>query len=60
MKEKKIEKHRQRPKPLLTGEHKSKRLNWALEHENWTYEDWAKVVWSDECSVELGSGHGRL
>ncbi len=59
IKEQKLAKHRQRPKPLLTGKHRQKQLTWALEHENWTYDDWKKVVWSDECSVELGSGYGR-
>ncbi len=59
LKEKNIQKHRQRLKPLLTGVHRSKRLEWALAHESWTYDDWAKVVCSDECSIELGSGHGR-
>jgi transposase len=30
------------------------RLEWALEHANWTVEDWAKICWSDECSVQKG------
>jgi transposase len=30
------------------------RLEWALEHANWTVEDWSKICWSDECSVKKG------
>ncbi len=57
--EKNVKKHCQREKLLLTGAHRQKRFNWALEHENWTYDDWAKVIWSDECLIELGSGHRK-
>lgn len=46
-------------RPLLTPEVAGKRYAWALEHQNWTYEDWLKVIWSDECSVERGSGKRR-
>ena len=35
------------------------RYQWALEHETWTFEDWAKIIWSDECSVERGTGKRR-
>ena len=28
---------------------------WAKEHRQWTVEDWEKVGWSDECSVEKGA-----
>ena len=46
-------------RPLLTLEVVDKRYAWALRHEGWTWEDWAKVIWSDECSVERGSGKRR-
>src|SRR5690606_37154551 len=29
---------------------------WALEHENWTAEQWSKVVWSDQCTVVKTDG----
>jgi transposase len=29
-------------------------LKWAKEHQQWKWEDWIKVGWSDECSVEKG------
>jgi len=45
-----------RKRPRLQEEHARKRLAWARVHRNWTVEQWRKVVWSDECSVELGKG----
>lgn len=39
-------------RPLLEEKHAAQRLQWALEHRDWTPEQWAKVVWLDECSVE--------
>jgi transposase len=32
------------------------RLDWALARQNWTLEDWRRIIWSDECSVEIGKG----
>ena len=29
---------------------------WAEQHKDWTVEQWRKVLWGDECSVEHGSG----
>ena len=26
------------------------RLQWCLEHRNWTYDDWFRVLWTDESS----------
>ncbi|CAG5039123.1 unnamed protein product [Parnassius apollo] len=40
-------------KPLLTQAMMSKRLQWAKEHQNWTAEDWNKVCFSDESSVQI-------
>ena len=39
-------------RPKLTPEQAAKRLKWAKECENWTAEDFERVIWSDECSVE--------
>ena len=44
-------------RPKLTPEIAKCRYNWALKYKDWSYEEWSKVIWSDECSVELGSGH---
>jgi len=46
-------------RPLLTPEVVGKRYAWTLAHEHWDFEKWAKVIWSDECSVERGTGKGR-
>lgn len=44
-------------RPKLTPEAAKCRYDWALKHKDWTYDQWSTVIWSDECSVELGSGH---
>ena len=43
-------------RPLLTPEVAKKRLEWCLLRREWTSEQWSKIIWSDECSVEKGSG----
>ena len=35
--------YRPRKKPWLTQKMKQARYQWALQHENWTSEDWSKV-----------------
>jgi hypothetical protein len=40
-------------KPLLRKENVAKRLKFALEHKDWTKEQWSKVLWSDESKFEL-------
>ena len=42
-----------RRKPLLTPEHKKRRLAFARKHQHWTVEDWSRIVWSDESKFEL-------
>ena len=34
-------------------------LNGLGLYKDWTFEEWSKVIWSDECSVERGSGKRR-
>ena len=36
------------------------RLAWAKEHLEWTQEQWDKVIFLDECSVERGTGGRRV
>jgi hypothetical protein len=43
-------------RPSLTPIHAEKRLHWALQYQNFTSEDWARVYWSDECTIERGIG----
>ena len=38
----------------------AKRLAWCKEREYWGFEEWSKVIWSDECSVERGTGKERV
>jgi hypothetical protein len=54
LKENGIQKHIAVVKPFLTPKHVERRLQWALEYQHWTVEDWMKVIWSDESSVEIG------
>ena len=43
-----------RKKPHLNEKHKKDRLKWAMERKNWGVEDWKKIIWTDESSVEIG------
>lgn len=43
-------------RPLITTTNAKIRLNWAQEHLNNTPEQWARTWFTDECSIELGSG----
>ena len=38
-------------KPDLGPENRRQRLIWALEHVNWTIEQWNKILWTDETWV---------
>ena len=38
-------------KPLLTKEHRRKRLEFARSHANWTVNDWKNVIFSDESII---------
>jgi transposase len=46
-------------KPLLTEAQKQVRLAWATEHLSWKPEQWARVIWTDECSFST-EGFGRV
>ncbi|GFT93242.1 transposable element Tcb2 transposase [Trichonephila clavipes] len=39
----------------LTGLHRTARLQWCREHHNWTEQDWACVLFSDESRFSLSS-----
>ncbi|GFW56932.1 transposable element Tcb2 transposase [Trichonephila clavipes] len=39
----------------LTRQHRTARLQWCREHHNWTEQDWACVVFSDESRFSLSS-----
>jgi hypothetical protein len=46
-------------KPLLTKAQQQARLEWAIEHLNWKPQQWARVIWTDECTFSTG-GFGRV
>ena len=46
-------------KPGLTARMRKERLEWCLAHAHWTLEDWKKVIWTDETSVQLGGRRGK-
>jgi transposase len=48
-----------RKKPLLRKTHRSKCLAWAKAHKDWTIEDWAKVIWSDESKFSFFGSHSQ-
>ncbi|GFW04080.1 transposable element Tcb2 transposase [Trichonephila clavipes] len=39
----------------LTRQHRTARLQWCSEHHNWTEQDWACVLFSDESRFSLSS-----
>lgn len=45
-------------KPLLKRNHKTKRLQWATEHQDWTLDEWKKVMWTDETKINLFGSDG--
>ena len=47
-------------KPLLRIGNKKKRLQWAIDHQNWTEEDWGKELWTDESKFELFGQRRRI
>jgi hypothetical protein len=55
-----IKKWLAKKRPKLTADHAKARLRWALAHKDWTVEDFRRVIYSDECSVEKEpTGHQR-
>ena len=54
LKEAGLQKHIAAKKPFLTAKHIAHRLQWALDHKDWTLDDWICVIWSDESKIEIG------
>lgn len=46
----------QKKRPFITPAHAKARLEWAIRHQAYTLNDWMKVSWSDECTIERGVG----
>jgi transposase len=45
--------------PLLKKQHRIRCLKFAQYHENWTVEDWKRVLWSDETKINRIGSDGR-
>ena len=45
--------------PFLSKAHRRRRLEFALEHQHWTLDDWSRVVWSDETKINRLGSDGR-
>jgi hypothetical protein len=43
-----------RRKPYLKESHKAERLLFAEKHQHWKPKHWARVMFTDECNIELG------
>lgn len=46
-----------RRKFLLTDAHRAKRVEWAQSVKDWTIEDWRRVYWTDESSINVECPH---
>jgi len=50
----------QRRKPYLSPKQKEARLAFAKKYIHWGPEEWHRVVWSDEMSMQTDSNQGRV
>src|SRR5215469_8379551 len=46
-------------KPLLSARHRKARLAFAQKYQEWTMEDWKRVIWSDETKINRFGSDGR-
>jgi transposase len=49
----------QRKVPMLTREHMHQRLDFAKKFKSWTFENWKRVIWSDETKICVFGSEGR-
>ncbi|EIE82427.1 hypothetical protein RO3G_07132 [Rhizopus delemar RA 99-880] len=40
-------------KPFLSDQHQKNSLKWCKKHQNWTVDDWKKVIFSDETKINI-------
>ena len=40
-------------KPFISKINRKKRLQWAKDHQHWTFDDWKRILWSDESPFVL-------
>ena len=46
--------------PMLKQQHCQKQLKFAQYHENWTVEDWKRVLWLDETKINRIGSDGKV
>ena len=54
-----ITKRLQAQRPLPASHNRLARLEWVMDHRQWTAEQWKDVLWSDKSTAEHGGGNGR-
>ena len=37
---------------------REQRLQWCLDHKDWTLEDWKRVIWTNETAIVLNHRRG--
>jgi transposase len=47
-------------KPFLNDRHKAARLAFAKKYRSWTFDDWKKVIWTDESTFEIGKNSRHI
>ena len=45
-------------KSCLSNKHKKTRFEWAKVHQNWTIDNWKRVIWSDKIKINLWNSNG--
>ena len=46
-------------KPFITKVNRKRRLEWCFAHKHWTFEQWKRVLWSDESPYVLRNASRR-
>lgn len=59
LREQNLRPHKPASGPQLTTAHRQARLEFARNHLNWTIDQWASVLFSDECRMTLYGSDGR-
>ena len=52
--------YKARQKPPLSDDNIEKRLEFAIDHLDWSEYAWENVIFSDECAFRLASSNGRI
>jgi transposase len=47
-------------KPLISKRVRKLRLEFAKKYENWTFDDWKKVIWTDESKINMFGTDGIM